>query len=288
MIIEKLEYFYVIAKYNSLSNAAEELHVSISSLSTALKSLENELGYPLFNRIGRRLQLNKQGQSILPSISKIMIEAQKIQLPLCDSITNPTIKVGTSSSSFIFKYQQSTPCYNQTIPRFSYDSTLTLFNQLLQHDLDFVISSSIVDSSEFDQQLLTTLDFKIAISRKQVPSNEQVFSTQELNEFSFLLMSDHPSHCETTHRIADLLKIKPHYVYCPDSLGLYKLIDSGQGVALLTSLEQELLDTHSVEFFPLPIPYTINFYLYQSSQWPLSFQALEVKKQLLSLFCNQN
>ena len=42
MTIEKLEYFYTIAKYNSISKAASELHVSKSTLSASLKDLERE------------------------------------------------------------------------------------------------------------------------------------------------------------------------------------------------------------------------------------------------------
>lgn len=41
MTIEKLEYFYTIAKYNSISKAASELHVSKSTLSASLKDLES-------------------------------------------------------------------------------------------------------------------------------------------------------------------------------------------------------------------------------------------------------
>ncbi|MDB7102163.1 LysR family transcriptional regulator [Enterococcus mundtii] len=36
MSIEKLEYFYMIARFNSLSQASKELHVSISSLSSSV------------------------------------------------------------------------------------------------------------------------------------------------------------------------------------------------------------------------------------------------------------
>ena len=50
MTIEKLEYFYTIAKYNSISKAASELHVSKSTLSASLKDLESELGHLLFNQ----------------------------------------------------------------------------------------------------------------------------------------------------------------------------------------------------------------------------------------------
>lgn len=52
MTIEKLEYFYTIAKYNSISKAASELHVSKSTLSASLKDLESELGHLLLTVTG--------------------------------------------------------------------------------------------------------------------------------------------------------------------------------------------------------------------------------------------
>lgn len=65
MSIEKLEYFYMIARFNSLSQASKELHVSISSLSSSLKSLEQEIGTDLFERHGKKIILSTHGKAIL-------------------------------------------------------------------------------------------------------------------------------------------------------------------------------------------------------------------------------
>lgn len=45
-----LSYFQTIARLESLTQAADVLHVSQPSLSKILKRLETELGYPLFDR----------------------------------------------------------------------------------------------------------------------------------------------------------------------------------------------------------------------------------------------
>ena len=52
MNIQHLRYFEVIARYEKLSRASQELMVSQPSLSGMLRQLEDELGTPLFDRCG--------------------------------------------------------------------------------------------------------------------------------------------------------------------------------------------------------------------------------------------
>ena len=54
MELRQLKYFLTIAESNNVSDAAKKLHVSQPAISTALKDLEKELGFPLFDRTGKR------------------------------------------------------------------------------------------------------------------------------------------------------------------------------------------------------------------------------------------
>lgn len=60
-----LRYFWAIANDGSLTRAARRLNVSPSSLSIQLKTLEEQLGQPLFERHGRSLQLTEAGRIAL-------------------------------------------------------------------------------------------------------------------------------------------------------------------------------------------------------------------------------
>jgi LysR family transcriptional activator of nhaA len=57
-----LHYFWAVAKDGNLTRAAARLHVSQSALSTQIKRLEEQLGQPLFARVGRTLQLTEAGR----------------------------------------------------------------------------------------------------------------------------------------------------------------------------------------------------------------------------------
>ena len=60
-----LFYFKTIAEAESLTKAAQSLHISQPALSKSLANLEKELGLSLFNRVGGRLYLNSDGKALL-------------------------------------------------------------------------------------------------------------------------------------------------------------------------------------------------------------------------------
>lgn len=60
-----LRYFRAIAHSGSLTRAAERLNLSQSALSVQVKALEQQLGHPLFDRVGRRMVLTEAGRIAL-------------------------------------------------------------------------------------------------------------------------------------------------------------------------------------------------------------------------------
>ncbi len=66
MDIEHLREFLTLADAVSLSEAADRLFLSQSTVSRHLQQLEAELGTPLFYRTSRRLEINASGRLLLP------------------------------------------------------------------------------------------------------------------------------------------------------------------------------------------------------------------------------
>ena len=67
----RLFYFKAIAEAESLTKAAQALHVSQPALSKSLSGLEKELDRPLFNRVGGRLYLNSDGKALLEYANQV-------------------------------------------------------------------------------------------------------------------------------------------------------------------------------------------------------------------------
>jgi DNA-binding transcriptional LysR family regulator len=71
-MFDNISLFIEIVKCGSVSQAADNLYLSQSTASTRLKVLENNIGTPLFDRIGRKLVLNKNGEVFLGFAQKTM------------------------------------------------------------------------------------------------------------------------------------------------------------------------------------------------------------------------
>lgn len=59
-----LLYFHTVAREGSIAKAAELLHLTPQTISGQIKRLEDSVGSPLFDRVGRGLSLTETGQSI--------------------------------------------------------------------------------------------------------------------------------------------------------------------------------------------------------------------------------
>ncbi|AOS98614.1 HTH-type transcriptional activator CmpR [Microbulbifer aggregans] len=82
MEIQWLKAFLSIAEQGSVSEAAEYLHLTQPAVSKRLAALEQQLGTPLFDRIGRKLQLTDAGRALLPRARHILNEVSDAEREL--------------------------------------------------------------------------------------------------------------------------------------------------------------------------------------------------------------
>ncbi len=80
MDTRQLKTFRTLAKNLSFSQTAEELNYAQSSISAQIRSLENELRLPLFNRLGKKVALTDEGRNVLEYANRFMsIEEEFIE-----------------------------------------------------------------------------------------------------------------------------------------------------------------------------------------------------------------
>ncbi len=111
MNLLNLDYFRKVAKYQSVTKPAEELHITQPTLSNSLHRLESELGIKLFNRHGRALVLSPDGKEFLKSVNSIFsLLASKNQLSIltgsadCVEITIGCIRTESILHPIIAEY----------------------------------------------------------------------------------------------------------------------------------------------------------------------------------------
>lgn len=90
--------FMEVAKAESFSLAAENLHLTQPAISKRISGLEESLGVELFDRVGRRIALTEAGRALLPRAQLLLLELEDMRRAVgnLSGPINGTLKVGTS------------------------------------------------------------------------------------------------------------------------------------------------------------------------------------------------
>ena len=74
-----LHYFWAVAKAGGIARAGERLHLTPQTVSGQLSLFEKLLGYELFTRVGRRLELSEAGRVLLSYADEIFTLGEELE-----------------------------------------------------------------------------------------------------------------------------------------------------------------------------------------------------------------
>ncbi|MEW6765541.1 MAG: LysR family transcriptional regulator [Pseudomonadota bacterium] len=77
MDISSYTAFLAVAEHASFSQAAEKLHLTQPAVSKRIAQLEESLGVPLFDRLGRRVALTEAGRALRPVAERILSDVRE-------------------------------------------------------------------------------------------------------------------------------------------------------------------------------------------------------------------
>ncbi len=101
MNFNHLEYAIAVSKYGSISKTAEKLYMSQPYLSGMLKSLEEELGYRIFDRKKSGVELTPQGEQFIKSAQLILLELKRIRE--INDVKEKALNISCYYTSYVMK-----------------------------------------------------------------------------------------------------------------------------------------------------------------------------------------
>jgi len=156
--------FYDVAKYGSISKAAQYGFTSQPAVSKSIKKLEDELGTQLFYRNLNGVELTDKGKELLYFVEKSysnLIIAERTMLET-ENLERGKLSIGMPSnigSFFLFdkiiNFHKEYPNIEITIIT---GSTSKLISLLDSHKVDFVIDTSPIDVRLDEGMKVTKLD----------------------------------------------------------------------------------------------------------------------------------
>lgn len=118
MDIRVLRYFLTVAKEQSFTKGAEQLHITQPTLSRQLAALEEELGTPLFIRSGRNITLTDEGVLLKRRALEIIdLEERTIdEIRGTEELIDGTITIGCGEFAAVETLVQICKIYKEKYP----------------------------------------------------------------------------------------------------------------------------------------------------------------------------
>ena len=133
MEVRQLEIFRTLAAELNFTRTAEKVHTVQSNVTAQIKALEEELGVPLFDRLGRRVALTDAGRNFLPFAEQALAAMQQGQRSV-QSGAQPSgpLRVGVPESMLAYRLPPVLRLFHRRFPhvelifRPQYDEVLPL------------------------------------------------------------------------------------------------------------------------------------------------------------------
>jgi DNA-binding transcriptional LysR family regulator len=152
--IRQLQIFRAVAQELHFTRAAARVHCVQSNVTTQIRSLEEELGTPLFDRLAKRVVLTDAGRRLLPYAEKVLSTLDEAHSAMAqDSVPAGPLSVGAPESLLTYRLPGILSEFRRLYPRVAL-SFLPYSDASLLHSLEagkFDAAVSMVDTVEEDR-----------------------------------------------------------------------------------------------------------------------------------------
>jgi DNA-binding transcriptional LysR family regulator len=193
MEIRQLHYFVEICRCKSFSKAAEACFISSQGISMSMMRLENELGYKLFHRYPRGIELTPQAEFLLPRAKKILALVDECARRF-DAISNDTylLSVGFSLGTIEEFAGDVIPHFIQDNPGVKLDireyPDQGCDEAVLNQEIEVGLTVGPIDENAFDGALLFSSRHAILVRKDHALAQKKSLTAADLRDLPIAVL----------------------------------------------------------------------------------------------------
>lgn len=176
MTLKELNFFYKLCDNPQVTQVAQELSISQSAISLAVKSLESKLNEQLFDRVGKKLILNERGRYFKEKTISHYLALKDSQSIFQSNKLAGNIKVASSKtiSNYLMPdiYYNFLSEYKDVRFDISTINTTKIIEAILNSTLDIGLIESNATNSNLIKEKLCEDELIIVTSDKSIQSNQ--------------------------------------------------------------------------------------------------------------------
>ncbi len=250
--LRQLEVFLATARAQNLSRAAQSLAMSQSAASDALRELEQQFNLRLFDRIGKRLQLNDAGRLLLPRAEELLSRATELEQGLLQRAPG-TLKLGATLSignhlciPLIDRYRRQYPDSQVSL---DISNTESIASRVAGFELDIGLIEGEINDPLLEMIPWREDDLELFASPDHELATKAILSKTDLLAASWILRENGSGTRQTFNRVLhDLLPQLNVVLEVQQPEAIIQAVRAGMGISCLSrlSLQEHLLRSELV------------------------------------------
>jgi DNA-binding transcriptional LysR family regulator len=243
MEVRQLQIFRTLAEELNFTRTAEKVHTVQSNVTAQIKALEEELGTPLFDRLGRRVTLTDAGRNFLPFASQALAAMDQGHRAIqTGAEPSGPLRIGAPESVLTYRLPQVLHTFRRHFPHveliFVPYMSMPFALELEAGKLDMAITmtDSLPSANIKSVRLRTEQVFLLADPSHPLASKSAV-KPSDLAGQNLLLTESGCSYRQKLDRILALANIRPANITEFSSVEAIKeCISLGMGLGLLPAI----------------------------------------------------
>ena len=254
--LKQLKVFAAIAQHENMTVAAEQVALTQSAMSMALKEFESQLNKSLFDRHGKKMALNHTGRSLLPKVLQILHLAREIEYQAGIETLAGQIRIGASSTIGNYLAPKLIAEFLTDNPQIDIDlkvaNTRQVIEDVLQFRLDIGLIEGLCDHPQIDRRVWLEDELVIVSGKTHAIVQQSHIRINDLDEENWILREQGSGTREIfTHAIQEHFQPKS-VLEIGTSEAIKAAVKTGFGLSCLSKLTIETELAHG-ELIQVPL-----------------------------------
>ncbi len=256
MTIAKLQQFLAVCQYQSVSRAAEALHISQPSVSGTIRDLESEFQINLFRHEGRRLVLTAEGSFLRERGQQLVRQFEELSWQMEDLGNQKNrFRIGIPPMAGTIFFPQLYKAFEAAYPEITLSITecgsLHAEKLLNEGELDLVMATLPAEPSpEFSCQKLARTELVLAVSPAHRLANAKAIDVTMLAEEPLVLFGTDTAPSNAVLSLFTEKQLRPNVLLYSSQLSMIRqfIADGTAAAFLLNALVKNEPDLVAVPF----------------------------------------
>lgn len=287
--IRQLDTFLEVARQRSVSRAAEILHVSQPAVSMQLRQLEDAMGLPLIEHIGRGIMLTDAGQDFHQYAVAAAAQLKQLEDAMAErrGIKKGRVELAIVSTAKYFvpmllvHFRQKFPDVEVVLQIHNRDS---IMNLLTRNEIDLVIMGRAPDTIECVAAAFATNPLGIISAPGHPLSRRRSAPISILDGQDFVVRETGSGTRQSMERLFSEHDVRPNIVMeMPSNETIKQAVMAGMGLSFLSlrTIRHELASGHLVLLDIAGLPIVRHWHVTHLASKRLSPAARELKSFLV-------